>query len=83
MSVTVSPNDIKNDIFKIYTERAVENVQDGISRTLGSREITKSRGEGFFLLTLYLSRFHQIIKTWVFLKSTRKGLLKNDQDGIF
>ena len=28
------------------------------------------------------SRFHQIIKNRLFLKSTRKGLLKNVQDGI-
>ena len=26
----------------------LKNVQDGISRPLGSREITKSKGEGFF-----------------------------------
>ena len=27
------------DIFKIYTKRAVEKVQDGISRPIGSQEI--------------------------------------------
>ena len=26
--------------------------------------------------------FHQRIKSWIFLKSTQKGLLKNVQDGI-
>ena len=29
------------DIFELYTDRAVENVQDGISRPLGSWEIQK------------------------------------------
>ena len=48
ISVKIALNDIKNDIFEIYTERTVENVQDGISRTLGSREINKSKGECFF-----------------------------------
>ena len=28
------------------------------------------------------SRFQQMIKNWIFLKSTQKGLLKNVQDGI-
>ena len=28
----ISPNSNKLDIFELYTERAVENVQDGISR---------------------------------------------------
>ena len=28
------------------------------------------------------SIFHQIIKSWIFSKSTQKGLLKNVQDGI-
>ena len=37
----ISPNSNKLDIFELYTERAVENVQDGISRPLESREIQK------------------------------------------
>ena len=28
------------------------------------------------------SRFDQIINNWIFLKSIRKGLLKNVQDGV-
>ena len=40
------------DIFKIYTERAVENVQDGISRPIGSREIQKTKVERILLDTL-------------------------------
>ena len=34
------------------------------------------------ILPITQSGFDQIIKTWIFLKSTRKGLLKNVQDGI-
>ena len=34
------------------------------------------------ILPISPSRFHQIIKTWIFLKSTRKGLLKNAQNGF-
>ena len=37
----ISPNSNKLDIFELYTERAVENVQDGISRPLESQEIQK------------------------------------------
>ena len=34
------------------------------------------------ILTISWSRFNQIIKSWIFLKSTWKGLLKNVQDEI-
>ena len=34
------------------------------------------------ILTISHFIFHQIIKNWIFLKSTQKGLLKNVQDGI-
>ena len=34
-------------------------------------------------LAISWSKFHQIIMKWIFLESTRKGLLKNVQDGIF
>ena len=33
-------------------------------------------------MTISNSIFHQIIKNWIFLKSTRNGLLKNVQYGI-
>ena len=33
-------------------------------------------------LQISQSRFHQIIKWWIFSNSTRKGQLKNVQDGI-
>ena len=34
------------------------------------------------ILGISQSRFQQIIINWIFLKSTRKGLLENAQDGI-
>ena len=36
-------NNTKVDIFKLHMERPVENVQDGISRPLGRREIQKNK----------------------------------------
>ena len=67
----------------------LKNVQDEISRPQGSREIQKTKVETVLLDTLYIYilqiyqyRFHQIIQKWTFLNSTRKGQLKNVQDGI-
>ena len=34
------------------------------------------------ILQISPARFHQIVKNWIFLKSARKGQLKNVQDGI-
>ena len=40
--------------FLKYTQKGLlKNVQDGISRPLRSREITKSKGEGFFTNPLF------------------------------
>ena len=41
------------DIFIIYIERAVESVQDGISRRIGSREIQKTKVYRVLMDTLY------------------------------
>ena len=38
--------------------RLLENVQNQFSRHLGSQEITKQRGDPFFLLSLYLVGDH-------------------------
>ena len=48
ISVKILPNNIKMDIFEIYTEGLLKNVQDGISRPIGSREIHKARRIGGF-----------------------------------
>ena len=50
----VSSNNRKLDIFKIYTKRAVENVQDVISRPLGSQEIHEIKVPTVLRDTLYL-----------------------------
>ena len=34
------------------------------------------------ILAISRSRFHQIIRNWIFLKFTQTGVLKNVQDGI-
>ena len=49
MTVKISPNGIKNDIFK----GLLKNVQDGISRPQGSREIHKTKVETVLVDTLY------------------------------
>ena len=41
--VKILSNNNKIDIFIIYTERAIKNAKDGISRPLGSREIQKTK----------------------------------------
>ena len=50
--VKISPNNNKMDIFRIYTERVVENVQDRISKPLGGRDIIQNLRETFFWDTL-------------------------------
>ena len=51
--VKISPNNNKMDIFRIYMERAIKNVEDGISRPLGSREIQITKVCTVFRDTLY------------------------------
>ena len=50
ISVQITPNNKKLDIFKIYTK----NVQDGISTPIGSREIQKTEVDTVLWDTLYL-----------------------------
>ena len=50
----ISSNNRKLDIFEIYTKRAIENVQDGISRPLGSREIQEIKVATVLRDTLYV-----------------------------
>ena len=40
------------------------------------------KGSPRSILPISRSKFHRIIKNWIFSKSTRNGLLKNVQDGI-
>ena len=53
ISVKISPNNNKLDSFKIYAERAVENVQDGTYRCFGGREINKTKVETILWDTMY------------------------------
>ena len=46
-SVKILPNNNKMDIFRIYTERVVENVQDRISKPLGGLDIMQNLKETF------------------------------------
>ena len=50
------------DIFEIYTKRAVENVQDGISRPLGSPEIQEIKGATVLRYTLYNGLFRTVLE---------------------
>ena len=43
ISAQIKPNNKQLDIFEIYTKGLLKNVQDGISRPLGSREIQKKK----------------------------------------